>query len=88
MSLPSEQLSVSDTHSLGSDENLPPQEYLSMLGFNLGEIIYQFFLVHISFLMWYYLGFSYFEFKIRLIRLGLYSQKQKFLCSNSQPTDS
>ena len=33
------------------------------------------------------LGFSYFEFKMRLIRLGLFSQKQKFLYSNSQPTD-
>ena len=33
------------------------------------------------------LGFSYFEFKMRLIRLGLFSEKQKFLYSNSQPTD-
>ena len=30
---------------------------------------------------------SYFEFKIRLIRLGLSFQKQKFLYSNSQLTD-
>ena len=29
-----------------------------------------------------------FEFKIRLIKLGLSFQKQKFLYSNSQPTDS
>ena len=34
------------------------------------------------------LGFSYFKFKIRLIRLGFPFQKQKFLYSNSQPTDS
>ena len=32
------------------------------------------------------LGFSYFEFKIRLIRLGLSFQKQNFLYSNSQPS--
>ena len=30
---------------------------------------------------------SYFEFKIRLIRLGLPFLKQKFLYSNSQPTN-
>ena len=36
----------------------------------------------------YYLGFSNFEFKIRLIRLGLSFQKQKFLYLNSQPIDS
>ena len=38
-----------------------------------------------------HLGFSYFELKIRLIRLirlGLSFQKQKFLSLNSQPTDS
>ena len=35
-----------------------------------------------------HLGFSYFEFKIRLIRLGLSFQKQKFLYLNSQLTDS
>ena len=34
------------------------------------------------------LGFSYFEFKIGPIKLGFSSQKQKFLFSNSQPTDS
>ena len=34
------------------------------------------------------LGFSYFEFKIRLIRLSLSFQKQNFLYLNSQPTDS
>ena len=34
------------------------------------------------------LGFSYFEFKIRQIRLRLSFQKQKFLYSNLQPTDS
>ena len=34
------------------------------------------------------LGFSYFEFKIRLIRLSLSFQKQNFLYSNSQLTDS
>ena len=33
-------------------------------------------------------GFSYFEFKIRLIRLGFSFQKQKLLYSNSQSTDS
>ena len=35
------------------------------------------------------IGFSYFEFKTRLIRLGLsfQKQKQKFLYSKSQPTD-
>ena len=32
-----------------------------------------------------YLGFSYSEFNVRLIRLGLSFQKQKFLYSNSQP---
>ena len=32
--------------------------------------------------------FHFFEFKIRLIRLGLSFQKQKFLYSNSQPPDS
>ena len=32
--------------------------------------------------------FSYFEFKINLIRQSLSFQKQKFLFSNSQPTDS
>ena len=35
-----------------------------------------------------HLGFSYIEFKIRLIRLGLSFQKQKFLYLNTQPTDS
>ena len=35
-----------------------------------------------------HLGFSSFEFKIRLIRLGLSFQKQKFLYLNSQPSDS
>ena len=35
-----------------------------------------------------HLSFSYFEFKIRLIRLGLSFQKPKFLYSNSQSTDS
>ena len=34
------------------------------------------------------LSFPYFEIKIRLIRLDLYFQKQKFLYLNSQPTDS
>ena len=34
------------------------------------------------------LGFSYFEVKIRLIRLCLSFQKQKFLYLNSEPTDS
>ena len=33
-------------------------------------------------------NWSYFEFKIRLIRLGLSFQKEKFLYSNSQLTDS
>ena len=33
-------------------------------------------------------GFSYFEFEIRLIRLGLSFLKQKFQYLNSQPTDS
>ena len=33
-------------------------------------------------------GFSYFEFKIRLIRLGLSYQKQKQEFLNSQPIDS
>ena len=38
----------------------------------------------------HYLSFSYFEFKIRLIRsrLGLSFQKQNFWYSNWQPTDS
>ena len=35
-----------------------------------------------------HLSFSYFEFKIRLIRQGLSFQKQKFLYLNLQPTDS
>ena len=35
-----------------------------------------------------YLGDSYFEFKIRLIRLGLSFQEQKFMYLNSQATDS
>ena len=35
-----------------------------------------------------HLDFSYFEFKIRLIRLGLSFQKQKFLYLNSKPADS
>ena len=35
-----------------------------------------------------YLGFSYFKFKIRLIKLDFSFQKQKFLYSNWQPTDS
>ena len=34
------------------------------------------------------IGFSCFEFKIRLIRRGISFQKQKFLYLNSQPTDS
>ena len=34
------------------------------------------------------LGFSYFEFKIRLIRLGLSSQNKKIPVLNPQPTDS
>ena len=34
------------------------------------------------------MDFSYFEFKIKLIRLGLSFQKQKFPFLNSQPTDS
>ena len=34
------------------------------------------------------LGFSYFDFKLRLIRLGLSFQKQKILYSNPQPTES
>ena len=34
------------------------------------------------------MGFSYFEFKIRLIRLDLSFQKEKFHYLNSQPTDS
>ena len=34
------------------------------------------------------LSFPYFEIKIRLIRLDLYFQKQKFLYLNSQPGDS
>ena len=34
-----------------------------------------------------HLGFSYFEFKIRLIRLGLSFQTQKFLYLNSKPAD-
>ena len=34
------------------------------------------------------LGFSYFDIKIRLIRLGFSLQKQKFLDLNSQSTDS
>ena len=33
------------------------------------------------------MGFSYFEFKIRLIRPGISFPKQKFLYFNSQPTD-
>ena len=32
--------------------------------------------------------FSYFKFKVRLIRPGLFFPKQKFLYLNSQPTDS
>ena len=32
--------------------------------------------------------YFYFEFKIRLVRLGLSFQRQKFLYLNSQPTDS
>ena len=35
-----------------------------------------------------YLFFFYFEFKIRLIKLGISFQKQKFLYLNSQPIDS
>ena len=38
-------------------------------------------------LEFWYLEFSYFEFKIRLIKLGISFQKQKFLYMNSQPTD-
>ena len=34
------------------------------------------------------LRFSYFELKVRLIRLGFSFQKQKFLSLNAQPTDS
>ena len=34
------------------------------------------------------MDFSYFEFKIRLIRLDLSFQKEKFLYLNSQPIDS
>ena len=35
-----------------------------------------------------HLGFSYFEFRIRITRLGITFQKQKFLYLNLQPTDS
>ena len=35
-----------------------------------------------------HLSFSYFEFKLRLIRLGLCFEIKRFLYSNSQPTDS
>ena len=36
----------------------------------------------------WFLDFSYFEFEIRLIRLDLSIQKQKFLYLNSQPAYS
>ena len=35
-----------------------------------------------------YMNFSYFEFKITLIRLGLSFQKENILYLKSQPTDS
>ena len=60
---------------------------------SIGESLVALQCIHFDFLDTHFwilknLGFSYFEFKIRLIKLGLSFQKQKFVYLNSQPTNS